>query len=87
MIDASVAVKWFLFARPDQHYADVALDVLERAVLGSVALLVPAHFIVEVAAVLVRLKPDDAESYLLDLLNIPMRTIAHQVLRKQRLHI
>ncbi len=76
VIDASVAVKWFLFARPDEHNADLALDVLERAVLGSVELLVPPHFIAEVAAVLARLKPDDAESDLLDLLDIPMRTMA-----------
>ena len=76
VIDASVAIKWFLFARQDEQNTDLALGVLERAVLGSVELLVPPHFIAEVAAVLARLKPDDAESDLLDLLDIPMRTIA-----------
>lgn len=76
VIDASVAVKWFLFARSVEQNAELALDVLERAVLGSVELLVPPHFIAEMAAVLARLKPDDAESDLLDLLDIPMRAVA-----------
>ena len=63
--DASVAVKWFL--------AD-ALAIFEAAVLGRLKLVQPAHFIAEVAAVLARLKPEEAQDDLHDLLNIERRT-------------
>jgi len=73
VVDASVAVKWFLLSKPDEDHADLALHILEQSVLGSVELVQPPHFFAEVAAVLARLKPDVAEDDLFDLLNIDHR--------------
>ena len=75
VVDASVAVKWFLSFKPDEDHADRALKVLERAVFGPLEFVQPPHFIAEVAAVLARLKPADAEVDLRNLLNIERRTL------------
>lgn len=75
VVDASVAVKWFLHSRPDEDHAGLALRVLEQSVLGFLPLVQPPHFHAEVAAVLARLKPHDAQDDLLDLLNIGHRTL------------
>ncbi len=75
VVDASVAIKWFLFFRPDEDHADLALKILEEAVLGKLKLAQPPHFIAEVAAVLARTKPDEAQDDLLDLLNIERATV------------
>ncbi|MBU1664013.1 MAG: type II toxin-antitoxin system VapC family toxin [Gammaproteobacteria bacterium] len=75
VVDASVAIKWFLFFRPDEDHADLALKILEETVLGKLKLVQPPHFIAEVAAVLARIKPDEAQDDLLDLLNIERGTV------------
>lgn len=75
VVDASVAIKWFLFFLPEEGDADLALKILEEAVQGSLKLVQPPHFIAEVAAVLARTKPDEAQDDLLDLLNIMRRTL------------
>jgi len=75
VVDASVAIKWFLSFKPDEDHADLALKILEEAVLGSINLVQPPHFIAEVAAVLARTKPDEAQDDLLDLLNIERGTL------------
>lgn len=76
VVDASVAVKWFLKDSLDEQHADLALQVLERAVSGQLPMVQPPHFVAEVAAVLARLKPIDAQDDLLDLLDISYRTLA-----------
>lgn len=75
VVDASVAVKWFVRSKPEEDDADLALEVLEQAVLGGLVLIQPPHFHAEVAAVLARLRPDDAQDDLLDLLNIEHRIL------------
>lgn len=75
VVDASVAIKWFLFFKPDEDHAGLALNILERAAVGALKLIQPPHFIAEVAAVLARAKPDEAQDDLLDLLNIERRTL------------
>jgi predicted nucleic acid-binding protein len=64
VVDASVAVKWFVNAdwalREDR--LEPALDVLRASSQGLVELWQPPHFLAEVAAVLTRLKPDDARA-------------------------
>jgi predicted nucleic acid-binding protein len=45
-------------------------------VLGHLPMVQPPHFAAEVAAVLARLKPTDAQDDLLDLLQISYRTLA-----------
>jgi len=75
VVDASVAIKWFLFFKPDEDHAELALKILEDAVLGSLRLVQPPHFVAEIASVLARIKPDEALDDLLDLLNIERRTL------------
>lgn len=75
VVDASVAVKWFLHFKPEEDHADLALKVLEQTVLGALELVQPPHFIAEVAAVLARLAPDLAPEDLRDLLDIERRTL------------
>ena len=70
VVDASVAVKWFLSAKPNEDHADLALRILEQSVLGFLPFVQPPHFMAEVTAVLARLKSDVAHDDLFDLLNI-----------------
>lgn len=62
VVDASVAVKWFVEGDWCQHedHVDAALALLRASAEGSVQLLQPPHFLAEVAAVLSRLKPEHA---------------------------
>jgi hypothetical protein len=41
VVDASVAVNWFLKDQPDEQHADLALQILERSVLGMRAANTP----------------------------------------------
>lgn len=62
VVDASVAVKWFVdadWALREDHL-EPALDILRASGEGAVDLFQPPHFLAEVAAVLARLKPDAA---------------------------
>ena len=75
VVDASVALKWFLSDSLLEDHTDAALAIFEAAVLGQIELVQPVHFVAEVAAVLARIKPADAPSDLLDLLAIERRTV------------
>ena len=75
MVDASVALKWFLHVADGEPDRDRALTLLTGVDDESIQLVQPAHFIAEVAAVLARAKPDVAEDDLLDLLNVECSTI------------
>lgn len=75
VVDASVALKWFLNVTGGEPDRDPALALLGCVDDERVRLVQPAHFIAEVAAVLAREKPDAAEEGLLDLLQIKCSTI------------
>lgn len=75
VVDASVAVKWFLHGNPNEHHTDLALRLLEQSALGLLPMVQPGHFVAEVAAVLARLKPTDAQDDLFDLLDIRYTTL------------
>lgn len=75
VVDASVAVKWFLRDNPDEPHTDLALHLLEQSALGVLPMVQPSHFVAEVAAVLARLKPTEAQDDLFDLLDISFRTL------------
>ena len=75
VVDASVAVKWFLRGHPDEQHTDLALRLLEQSVLGLLPMVQPGHFVAEVAAVLARLNPTGAQDDLFDLLDIRYRTL------------
>ena len=56
VVDASVAVKWVLPER-GEAYTDEALALLRAVGDGHVELVEPPHWLAEVAAVVVRLRP------------------------------
>jgi predicted nucleic acid-binding protein len=68
VVDASVAIKWFFQNRDNETDCDLALTILESVDAGRIQLLQPPHFIAEVAAVLAREKPGEAQDDLFDLL-------------------
>lgn len=57
-----------------EEHSEIALVIFEAAVLGRIRLLQPVHFIAEVAAVLARIKPAEAQSDLMDLIAIERPT-------------
>ena len=75
VVDASVAIKWFVSVKPEEEHADRALKILEQSVRGSFQMVQPPHFIAEVVAVLARLKPDVAQEDLFELLHIEHQTV------------
>jgi predicted nucleic acid-binding protein len=70
VLDASVALKWFFQNRNNEADCKLALAILYGVDQGRIRLIQPPHFIAEVAAVLSREKPDEAEDDLFDLLHI-----------------
>ena len=60
VVDASVAVKWFLGARSDEGQAENAADILRAVGAGRVQMVQPPHFLAEVTAVLARELPATA---------------------------
>lgn len=76
VVDASVAVKWFVSVKPDEEHADRALGILRQTVGGAARMIQPPHFIAEVAAVLARLKPDGVQDDLFDLLHLEHQTLS-----------
>lgn len=70
VVDASVAVKWFFQDRDNETGCDLALTILEGVDAERIQLLQPPHFIAEVASVLAREKPEEAQDDLFDLLRV-----------------
>ncbi len=87
VVDASVALKWFLHGRPDEQDVVAADRVFEGYLKGSLRLLQPPHFAAEVLAVLARETPDTMKQDLRDLLalEIPSRADAAVYGRAMRL--
>ena len=67
VLDASVALKWFFQTAGDEGHSEQALAVLEGIGSGQFKVIQPPHFLTEVAAVLARKKPNDAQADLIDL--------------------
>ena len=70
VVDASVALKWFLRGLPDELHVAEAEAVLSVIGRGRTELFAPGHWIAEVIAVLSRTKPgavDDALIFLDDM--------------------
>lgn len=75
VVDASVAVKWFLRDMPDEPDGDMALRLLELAVAGEAHFLQPPHWASEVAAVLARRIPATAADNIADMLLFDFCTV------------
>lgn len=67
VVDASVAVKWFLPVAGSEPDSEPALELLEGVRRGTHLLAAPPHWIAEVAAVLARLSPDTIEEDMVSL--------------------
>ena len=66
VVDASVAVKWFAegdWALREDHI-EPALEILRASTRGALDFYQPPHFLAEVAAVVSRIKPDQARKYI-----------------------
>ena len=70
VIDASVALKWFLRFRADEDHVPQAIALLEQTLSGAADAVQPPHFYAEMAAVLARVKPDTAGEDMADLLRL-----------------
>ena len=66
VVDASVAVKWFAEGDWALREDDIepALEILKASTRGKLGFYQPPHFLAEVAAVVARLKPDQAQQYI-----------------------
>jgi predicted nucleic acid-binding protein len=67
VIDASVAVKWFLSDAADEGHTAEALGLFLRLRAGEISLVQPPHWKAEVASVLVRRAPASATADMDDL--------------------
>lgn len=78
VVDASVAVKWFLPPTEAEQGHDRAVALLEGLISGQIALREPPHWLAEVAAVLSRLAPATARQNIEDLyvMRIPVMETA-----------
>jgi predicted nucleic acid-binding protein len=87
VLDASVALKWFFRAQPDEQDGDVASEILKAYAAGQIELLAPPHFEAEMCAVLAREAPDTMAEHLADLLDlaIPVRGDAAAYARAMQL--
>ena len=75
VIDASVAVKWFAPQRPGEQDVDKAIllsNLLDRA---ETELFAPAHWIVEILAVLARIEPGCVDAALITMSDTAPRVI------------
>lgn len=73
VVDASVAIKWFF--QTDEDDLESAIALLRANRDGEVVFFQPPHFIAEVAAVLARKKPNEAQEDLSDLLNFDLQWV------------
>jgi predicted nucleic acid-binding protein len=67
VVDASVAVKWFLPVAGGESNSEPALELLEGVRKGTHLLAAPPHWMAEVAAVLARLSPGTIEEDMISL--------------------
>lgn len=79
VVDASVAIKWFLHFRESEDHSQRALEILSGVDDGRVRMVQPPHFLAEMGAVLAREKPADALADLSDLMVVEFESAAEPV--------
>ena len=79
VLDASVAIKWFLHFREGEDHCQRALEILARVDEGRAVMVQPPHFLAEMGAVLAREKPADALSDLRDLMAVEFESVTEPV--------
>lgn len=81
VVGASVAVKWFAEGEWALHEDDIepALDILRASTRGTLDFYQLSHFLMEVATVVSRLKPDPAQQYIDNLAQFNVTWVAPTV--------
>lgn len=75
VIDASVAIKWFLPLRMEENHLSQAMQLLKLFLQEEIACYQPPHFTAEMIGVLSRLRPEKAADNLTDLLNMEFQRV------------
>jgi predicted nucleic acid-binding protein len=70
VVDASVALKWFLRGHPTELHVEQAETVEAAIEQGATELFAPVHWTSEVISVLARTKPDSVDDALLFLRDV-----------------
>lgn len=81
--DASVIVKWALPDLDQEPHVDRALALLDEVRAGKIDLLQPPHWLVEVAAVLTRLRPAIVEDVVDLLATFKVEVVTDPVIYKR----
>jgi predicted nucleic acid-binding protein len=87
VLDASVIIKWAIPDRDVEPDVDQAVAILAAIRSGSVCLVEPPHWLAEVAAVLVRLRPEIADKATAAIAAIDVDTVADFALYQQALKL
>lgn len=88
VVDASVAVKWFLNSGAHtESDTEQALEILRQLQRGAIRLVQPPHFFAEMAAVLARLKPKECQEDFRNLQAISHEICGHPGLYRSALHL
>ena len=66
VVDASVAIKWFLAARPDEGHLAQAESVAAAIENSQTELFAPPHWIAEIIGVLARVEPGIIDTPMMD---------------------
>jgi predicted nucleic acid-binding protein len=77
VIDASIAVKWFVPESPEEADVPKALALLSALRSGNIRVFQPPHWEAEVAAVLARLTPENAVPKMVALRTLIVRRVEH----------
>ena len=67
VVDASVALKWYLKDRPEEQYVEQAIKIGDLIERGGLELFAPPHWPFEVIAVLARLAPNYIDEAIVEL--------------------
>ena len=75
VVEASVALEWVFDEPRGERDTAAARRLLQRARDGQLRMLVPAHFLAEVAGVLAREWPEGAAREVVDLMRVEMEVV------------
>lgn len=75
VLDASVIVKWLVPESPQERHVEQAFALLAALRDNAITVLQPPHWLTEVAAVGVRLKPDSITDDIADLQELGMVSV------------
>ncbi len=75
VLDASVALKWYLADRPDELNVDEAIMIADLAQRDEIELYAPIHWSLEVVAVLSRYRPDLVGDAIVELSDLSSRLV------------